>query len=403
MRRLAFMIIPLVWALFITCTTRDGEIVSFKPSFGSVFISTSVPGARVFLDYKDTGVTAPALVNDVRVGSHVVHIFLSRHKPDVDSVIVEVKEGEESSVIFELINVPNVGNLKVTTNPDSALVLINKLEFGYTPLEVDGLLSGNYNIRVIKSGYAVVDETVQIAQNQTSEISRNLSLKRLVLFEHFSNTDCDPCVEVDIIIEEVAQELGPTEIVSLGYHPNFPGPADPFYLAAKPENDARRTYYNLLFIPSAIMDGVKLINTTSLSQLRENILNAFTERQQLQPKAIIEIFDFKTVVDTVAGRVMVTALENTGANVFLRVALINRSIDTSAPPGINGQTHFFDVLRDMYPDAQGVSINLAANQKQSVPFRFVRQSDWQDDLEVIAFLQNDATREVLQSAWTVLP
>lgn len=407
MRKIIWVVVSLIAALFITCTTRDGEIVSFKPSFGSVFVSTSVPGARVFLDYKDTGKTTPALINDVRVGRHVVHIWLSRHQPDdgVDSVIVDVKEGAETSLHFELINVPNVGNLKVTTSPDSALVLINKLEFGYTPLEVTGLLTGDYTVRIIKGGFESVVNTVQITQNQITEISESLILKpRLVLFEHFSNTDCIPCVDVDVIIEDVLHQLGPDQIISLGYHPNFPGPSDPFYLAAKPENDDRRVYYGGLFpIPYALIDGTRMIPTAPLSQLEQNILNAFDAQRLIAPKAVIEILDLQTVVDTLSGRAKVTALENLGTEVHLRIALINRSVEMSPPPGINGQTHFFDVMRDMYPNAQGTPVSLSANGSQSVPFEFVRQSDWEDDLEVVAFVQDDATKEVLQSAWTVSP
>jgi hypothetical protein len=402
MRRTFKIISILAIFLWVTCTVKEGEITGFKPSFGSIFVSTTVPNARIFLDHKDTGLITPALVNDVHVGRHVVHIFLSNYSPPdyKDSIVVEVIEGKETSVSFELTNVPNVGNLRVLSNPDSALVLLNKLEFGYTPLAVNGLLAGEHSVGIRKAGYAAVQRNVQVNQNQTTEVSETLSLKRLVLFEHYSNTYCIPCVDVDVIIEDVVHQLGPFELISLGYHPPIPGPADPFYLAAKPENDARRNYYSVPFSPYAIIDGVKIINTTSLSQLEQNILSAVDERRQILPKAILEFFDFKTVVDTISGRVKVTALENLGTSAFLRIALIERTIDTAQPQGSNGQTHFFDVLRDFNPSVAGVSIQLSANQKQSVKFEFVRDVEWGDDLDVIAFLQDDATKEVLQAIWT---
>jgi hypothetical protein len=401
MRRTFKAILVLAILYGISCTVKDGEIVGFKPSFGSVFVSSTVPDARIFLDYKDIGLKTPALVNDVRVGRHVIHVFLSNHRPDVDSILVDVEEGKETSIAFELTNVPNVGNLKVFSSPDSALVALNKLEFGYTPLEVEGLLAGDYKIHIHKGGYGPVDKNVLISQNQTVEISQNLVLNpRLVLFEHYSNTFCVPCVDVDVIVEDVIHELGPHVLISLGYHPNIPGPSDPFYLAAKSQNDARRNYYSVPYSPYAIIDGINIINTTSLSQLEQNILTAVDERRQVPPKAILEFFDFKTVVDTISGRVKVTALENVGASVFLRIALIERTIDTSQPPGSNGQTHFFDVLRDFSSGAAGVSIMLSANQKEFVRFEFVKDVQWGDDLDVIAFLQDDATKEVLQAIWT---
>lgn len=401
MRRTLKIISIAAIVVLVGCTVKDGEITGFMPSFGSIFVSTTVSEARIFLDHKDTGLKTPALVNNVRVGRHVIHIFLSNHSPDPDSILVDVEEGKATSIDFELTNVSNVGNLKVLSSPDSALVSLNKLEFGYAPLEVNGLLTGEYKVRIAKSGYEVVEKSVEVIQNQTVEISENLLLKpRLVLFEHFSNTYCIPCVDVDIIVEDVVHQLGPQVVISLGYHPNIPGPADPFYLAAKPENDARRNYYSVPYSPYAIIDGVEIINTTSLSQLEQNILAAVDERRQISPKAILEFFDFETVVDTISGRVKVTALENLGTSAFLRIALIERTIDTAQPPGSNGQTHFFDVLRDFKPSVAGVSIQLSANQKQSVKFEFVRDTEWGDDLDVIAFLQDDANQEVLQAIWT---
>lgn len=388
---------------WLACTVKDGEIVGFKPSFGSIFVSSTVPYARIFLDYKDTGLTTPSLVNDVPTGRHVIHIFLSNHRPDVDSILVNVEEGKETTINFELTNVPNVGNLNIVTNLDSASVFLNKLEFGYTPLEIAGLLAGAHKIRIIKGGYGLVEKVVQVNQNQTSQVSENLTLKRLVLFEHYSNTFCVPCVDVDIIIEDVVdQVLGPYEVISLGYHPNIPGPADPFYLAARPENDARRAYYGVPFSPYALIDGVKNISTTSLSQLEQNILTAFDERQQIQPKATLEIFDSKNGIDAISGRIKISALENLGANVFLRIALIERSIVTEQPPGSNGQTYFFDVLRDFQPSAAGIPIALSASQTQSLQIEFLKDAAWGDDLEIIAFLQDDSTKEVLQAVWTAI-
>ncbi|MFQ5585187.1 MAG: PEGA domain-containing protein, partial [Calditrichia bacterium] len=259
----------------ITCTTKEGEVMNFEPSLGSIFVSSTAPGARIFLDYKDTGKLTPDLLNNIKKGEHIVHIFLSNYISSPDSFLVTVEEGKETTVTFEVTNVPNVGNLVVNTDPDSALVKINKLEFGYSPLLVSGLLQGKYKIRIEKSGFATIDTSAVVIQNRVAQIfaTLTLDLKRLVLFEHFSNTDCVPCVGVDEIFEEVLDSLGPEFVSRVGYHPNVPSASDPFYQEAKTENDTRKSYYSVPFSPYAVLDGA-IFQITSLSQLKQDLLDA---------------------------------------------------------------------------------------------------------------------------------
>jgi hypothetical protein len=387
--------------IVLSCTTKDGEIVTFQSSVGSVFVSSTTPGARIFLDYKDIGQTTPFLINNVRIGKHVVHIFLETYVNNPDSVLVEVKEGKETTINFEVTNVPNVGNLDIATAPDSALVRINKLEFGLTPLLVTGLVESEYQLQLLKGSHEIVLSTAEVKANQVTKVNETLALRRMVLLEHFSNTDCIPCVDVDEIVEDVLADFGIDEVASVGYHPPFPGPADPFYLAAKEQNDNRTDYYDPPFMPFIMVDGTKNVFHVPLSQFRGKLITAFEERKLAPPQAALEILSFETNGDELSADIKITAIEELGTDIMLRIALINRSVQAADPPGVNGQTYFIDVMRDFDPSPEGIPISLSAEQKKMVSFTFVRDEQWPENLEVVAFLQNDATNEVLQSIWTV--
>lgn len=387
-----------------TCTTKDGNIVSSQSGTGSLEVSSTVPDARVFVDHKDTGQRTPALIENLSEGKHVVHIFLSKHEALPESALVDISAGGVTAIDFELNKSPQVGNLGVSSEPPGALVFIDNLPFGRTPLEVEGLLNGIHRLKIVKGGYALEVREVEIQADHRVVIGIPLSLKRFVLVEHFSNTDCPPCPVADATVEAVLHDVGVDSVAGLTYHPNFPGSEDPMFLAAEAHNLARMAYYQLLAVPTVVVDGVFTI--LSPNNLEAQLRDALQARFQLSPLATLDFYDFWETLSQpgeISGTVVVRALEDLPADVSLRIALIEREVEFPVPPGTNGQKRFTDVLRSFYPDAQGIAIALGKDETAAHDFRFHRDPEWIGELHVIAFLQNDATREILQAVWTVLP
>jgi hypothetical protein len=147
------------------------------------------------------------------------------------------------------------------------------------------------------------------------------------------------------------------------------------------------------------VDGVTSLDAT---QLETNLRNALANRKTVSPGAIVEIFDFQVNQNAITGRVRVEALENL-TNVTLQIALIEREINICPPPGINGQTYFFDVFRVFYPSADGTALTLAAGEKQFVTFTIQPDQQWVlDQMQVVAFVQKQ-NQEIVQAAWTLYP
>jgi hypothetical protein len=397
-----------------SCTTKDGITISSEVGTGSILVSSSVNNARVFLDYRDTGKNTPVILNDVAMGTHVIHLFLSGYRADQDSIRVTVTEGEESNASFILNETPAVGDLKVTTTPPGALVRLDRLPFGRTPLAVSGILEGDHRVEVIKGGYKGVVENIKINTNQTVDLQPALILKpQLTLVEHFSNTDCAPCPEADIIIEEVLTERGVDSTTVISFHPDFPGPSDPFFLSAEPENLYRHRYYSSRPLPYVNVDGI--FEMAGTFELRNRFVNALTQRSGLSPVATLDFFNVEEsvqAVNEISGQVEVRVIEDLPSdNIWLRIALIEHEISFPAPPGTNGQMHFFDVMRALLPftaapnpkDSEfGYPVNLAKGESALFDFRFEFQSEWAaNEMQVVVFLQNEDTKEVLQSLWTL--
>jgi len=389
--------------LALSCTTQEGRLVSFAPGAGGLTINATLPEARIFLDYRDTGKKTPAHLAEIPAGRHVVHLFLPRYRVAPDSLVVSIQAGAQATIDFDLQQSSTVGELEVQTEPAGALVWWNGLPLGRAPLVMDGILRGTHALKITKGGFFSITQTVPISTNKRTTIQEDLTLAPpQILVEHFSNTDCPPCPEADVIIENTLAQQG-NAVAALSYHPDFPGRQDPFFLAAEEDNLVRYGYYNRPPLPFVVVDGVKRMAGTI--NLEQRFTNALSERKGRVPRATLDFWEFLEMrheAHTFAGRVRVEAREDLAdGNVMLHVALIEREIDLAVAPGSNGQKHFFDVVRELYADPAGRPVRLTKSESAFYDFRFTRKPEWSGELHVIAFLQNNASAEVLQALWSV--
>ena len=387
-------------ALLFSCTTKDGKFVGFNPQYGNILITTdNYNGARIFVDYKDTGLLTPSLLTDIPVGKRVIHVFLSTTKTSPDSVIVNIENGKEHHIIFELNKVSN-GDLHINTILDSVRVYLNRLDFGMSPQHITGLPTGNYRIDLRKSNYTTINKNVNISSNSVQEINESLSVQRVVLLEHLSNTDCPPCPQSDEIVEDLIRNYGSAIVTSIGYHAFWPSNQDPMYLSGKEGNDFRiLNYYQPQAIPVAWINGREVDDP--LNEM--DYYTIIDEEVEKNVFALLEFFNLDRSDSSLYGNLKITALEDFPANTVLYIALIEDEINYSEPPGTNGQTHFGEVFRHFYPIPAGQQIFLNKDQKYITNFNFHFKEDWGRDLTLVAFLQLEGSKEVIQSAWTRNP
>ncbi len=399
-KKLSFGISALLFLTFLfSCTTKDGNVVSYSTEFGNLLVSSkNFYGAKIFLDYENTGQVTPALLKNIPIGRHVIHLFLSNAKATPDSMVVDIVKGKEETIEFELNKVSS-GDLEVITTPDSARIFVDKFNFGFSPQFISGLPEGEYHVRLQKSNYEPVEQTVQISANHFTRINTSLSLLHVVLLEHFSNTDCPPCPEADEIIHTLSVDYGPMLLVTLGYHANFPSVSDPMYLASKEDIDLRMQFFPTMPIPAAFINGSQLNNPLS-EQTYRDLIDA---QLQETAAAAISFPKFTRGDSLIRGQVEVRALSEILGNNRLYIALVENLVDYPNPPGTNGQKDFEYVLRKFYDTAEGETVTLSVGQKMVRNFSFPLSNEWGRDLSVIAFVQESGTRKVLQCAWTIYP
>lgn len=385
-------------ALFLACTTRDGNIVGYQSDSGSLLVTSNYYGARIFLDYRDTGEVTPAELEAVPVGRHVIHLFLQNRRSSPDSVVAYVEKQKQKTVQFELAKVSS-GDLEVTSQPDSARVYVNNLEFGLTPLLIRGLPEGDYQLGIHKSNYAPVEKKLRMNSGTLNPVEQNLQLRSSVLLEHFSNTGCPPCPQADALVDALAEDYGAAVLVTVGYHAHYPSPADPLYQAAAEENKRRLNFYPPSPIPAAYVDGQKVTDPNDEQSYRELI----DVESVKTPPVVIEFTELERSQSLIKGRLKIKALGQIPQSAVLNLNLIEDVIDFDDPPGTNGQTHFEAIFRKSYPDSLFSLEPLFNSGKMTLDFRFSLSPEWGDDLTVNAFLQDKSDRTVFQAAWTRYP
>ena len=173
---------------------------------------------------------------------------------------------------------------------------------------------------------------------------------------------------------------------------------DPY---ATDESNARNSYYSITGYPTAWFDGKynTVVGGSHTESMYSTYLPIVTDRMDDPTSFTLEIFgeasgdDYNIVV-----RVHKVATYN-GTNLKVRFAVTESDIQYPW----QGQTEMNFVCRDMVPNDQGTAISFDSGNDQEVPLTFTYNNDWvEDQVELIAFLQDDANKYVLHSAKVML-
>jgi hypothetical protein len=212
-------------------------------------------------------------------------------------------------------------------------------------------------------------------------------LPRKVTFEEFTSSTCGPCASFNTSFVPWC-ETHP-DITLVKYQMNWPGAGDPYYT---PEGGIRRSYYGVSYVPDLFYNGTR-INTD---------MNAVQSSYD-QGSNLTSYIDIASSF-TITGKIIhittdILPWDNVGD-----VKVLNIVIEkiTTGNVGGNGETSFHHVMMDMIPDALGASVNLEyatpVQLKYDVDLSSTHVEDF-NDLLVAVLVQNQASKEMLQSAY----
>jgi len=253
----------------------------------------------------------------------------------------------------------------------------------------------------------------------TIQIIANSSI-RLPLHEVFTSSTCPPCNAGNANLQNIFDN-NPDNYSCVKYQMYYPGTGDPYYTT---ECGSRSNYYGgINSIPRLEVDGGWDGNPGSYSQAIFDQYYAVPSFINIEAKYTILPYQYDATDTTVKIDVTITPYANfEGYNPKLYMAIVERI--TTRNVKTNGETEFYYVLKKMVPNASGTTLaKLEKNKPQSVsksytfkgkyklppdansPINLLTQNSVEDynNLMVVAWVQDDNTRNVLQSTWGRLP
>jgi len=235
---------------------------------------------------------------------------------------------------------------------------------------------------------------------------------RAALFELFTGAQCPPCVAADVAFDALLKTYKGTELVTLQYHLHIPGP-DPLTNEA---SLARAKFYGVTSTPTPIFNGQKV------AQGGGGMDGAEAKYQEYRGviDGLIEDFaqaSIKLEAQQSGDTIAVNALAQSkmeGANLRLRIVLTEESIRYV---GSNRLRFHHHVVRAMPGGAEGAAFEKGASSVQvklsleevrktlnayldsfaeEQAFPRPRPPIQLQGLSVVAFVQDDDTKQVLQ-------
>jgi hypothetical protein len=224
---------------------------------------------------------------------------------------------------------------------------------------------------------------------------------RLILAEHFTNnSSLNTVYENDTLNKLIAANLlnnEPKDIIKLEYHTAFPG-TDQINVRNIPDAGARSLYYGVTQIPYTSVDG-SYFNGNTL-RINQNMIDT---RSLYDPAfEVLLAPSLNSSTNTISGSVTIKSKIPVTNNVTVYISMLERFVNDVT--GSNNESSYQWVHAKFLPDAAGTTFapNWSAQNSQVVNFNWNFGTNYlynPDKLAIIAFVQDNVTKEIYQAAY----
>jgi hypothetical protein len=329
--------------------------------------------------------------------------------------------GGEKSVAVALEYARRAEKMLKETDPPSQQIEVLKL-LARVAAKAGKPVDKDLEARLARLEVALDDEFIKtnIPFAPPAFTGRKGKSERVVLLELFTGAQCPPCVAADVAFDALLKSFKPSEVILLQYHLHIPGP-DPL---TNREAEKRADFYEVDSTPQILLNGK---GAGSVGGFRVHS----KDRYEMLRKSLEEQLEGETQArlklsatrqgDRIEVKAEVSEAKRTGEDVRLRFVVIEENVRY---PGGNGQRFHHHVVRGLPGGLDGFALKEnAASQNVTVTIPDLRKtlSDYLAEyakdqgfldeerplelkhLKIVALIQDNKTKEVLQAAQVDVP
>ena len=144
--------------------------VSLVSALATLSVSCPTPAVSLYVDKKSVG-SLPWNGN-LKEGMHLLEVRKDGYRSQQKTI--QLAQQQKLDVAFDALSAIQ-GNLSVNFKPFGSDVYVDGVKVGQSPRVFNGVLVGNHNVEIRKSGYTTSRQTVTISEGQTASISGSLT------------------------------------------------------------------------------------------------------------------------------------------------------------------------------------------------------------------------------------
>ena len=144
--------------------------VSLVSALATLNVSCPTPAVSLYVDKKLVG-SLPWNGN-LKEGMHLLEVRKDGYRSQQKTI--QLAQQQKLDVAFDALSAIQ-GNLSVNFKPFGSDVYVDGVKVGQSPRVFNGVLVGNHNVEIRKSGYSTSRQTVMISEGQTASISGSLT------------------------------------------------------------------------------------------------------------------------------------------------------------------------------------------------------------------------------------
>ena len=144
--------------------------VSLVSALATLSVSCPTPAVSLYVDKKSVG--SLPWNGSLKEGMHLLEVRKDGYRSQQKTI--QLAQQQKLDVAFDALFAIQ-GNLSVNFKPFGSDVYVDGVKVGQSPRVFNGVLVGNHNVEIRKSGYTTSRQTVTISEGQTASISGSLT------------------------------------------------------------------------------------------------------------------------------------------------------------------------------------------------------------------------------------